>query len=211
SGDRKKKKFTVNTVNGPIRTFEVDSVYYVNSAENEENQRFLANIKSRQLLKLMSVRGHLASRRDCTGSYNSLLRTAIVVIRVTVHKGQDTFWTTLGVALGANYNKNELKDIKSSFAFFNAFARNAWEEQKTVVFVDEFDRLYDATNDVRRQCLETFRKIRNNNHLYEVHSITARGTSSELDKCTLSPFNIAESLTNPYFSAQQTHGTRKLQ
>ncbi|RUS24134.1 hypothetical protein BC938DRAFT_474060 [Jimgerdemannia flammicorona] len=126
-----------------------------------------------------------------------LFQISISLERVTVHKGQDTFWTTLGVALGANYNKNELKDIKSSFAFFNAFARNAWEEQKTVVFVDEFDRLYDATNDVRRQCLETFRKIRNNNHLYEVHSITARGTSSELDKCT--PIALQRVLYKPVF------------
>ncbi|CAG8629720.1 6468_t:CDS:2, partial [Paraglomus occultum] len=40
----KKKKWNIN---GAIRTFDTDSVYYVDPANNEENQRFLASIKNR--------------------------------------------------------------------------------------------------------------------------------------------------------------------
>ncbi|RUS12685.1 hypothetical protein BC938DRAFT_478566, partial [Jimgerdemannia flammicorona] len=51
--------------------------------------------------------------------------------------------------------------------------------------------------------------MRNNSQRYAVHSIVACGTFSiqhlNSTNVRLSPFNIAESLTNPYFSAQQTH------
>jgi hypothetical protein len=56
----KKKKWTVN---GAIRTFEVDLFYYVDPAENEENQKFLASIKRRQMLMLMGARASGKSTR----------------------------------------------------------------------------------------------------------------------------------------------------
>ncbi|RUS22702.1 hypothetical protein BC937DRAFT_87684 [Endogone sp. FLAS-F59071] len=200
------------TVDGAIKTKDIDSVYYVDPAENKENQRFLASIKSSQILMLMGARASGKSTR----LYRLMSQLAedgyrcyIVSFEgVAVDKSTDTFWTTLGRALQRNYSEHgRPKDIKSSDDFLNAFGQNAWK-QKIVIFIDEFDKLFDASDKIRDECLQTFREIRNNNHLYAIRSIVTCGTFSiqhlNSVKAHIAPFNVAQSFGNPYFSAQQT-------
>jgi len=74
-------------------------------------------------------------------------------------------------------------------------------------FIDEFDKLYSASNSVRDECLETFRSVRNNRSAYAILTIVAIGTISirclTPSNWRLSPFNVAELLNNPYFTEQQ--------
>lgn len=135
-----------------------------------------------------------------------ILQIRVSLEGVRINRNEDTFWTSLGDTLRRNYT--EIQDIRSSTNFLNAFNTNVWREQKIVIFIDEFDKVYDATDNVRNEFLETLREIRNNNHLYAAHSVVACGTLSirhlNSTNVSLSPFNVAESLKNPYFSLQQT-------
>ncbi|RPB01778.1 hypothetical protein L873DRAFT_1842228 [Choiromyces venosus 120613-1] len=200
------------TVNGPIRPFKSDSIYYVDPAEHEENTRFLASIRNRQLLILMGARASGKTTR-LYRLMTQLTEEGYLCFMVSlqdIHVGEnpDTFWTSLGYALQRNFN--ELRSITSSDDFLNVFARNAWKEQKKIViFVDEFDKLYNAPDKTRDQCLQIFRSITNNNFLYAIHSIVICGTFSirHLSSTSMrtAPFNIGELLKNPYFTSQQVH------
>ena len=112
----------------------------------------------------------------------------------------------MGNALQANYA--EVKPINSSHTFLNAFTQNVQKEQKIVILIDDFDKLCEASKEVHDQWLETFWEIRKNKNLYAIHSIVACGTFSiqnlNLRNQHISPFNVSESLKNPYFSMQQT-------
>jgi len=144
----------------------------------------------------------------CTYSivYCSFYSSNSISLRTVTVKQDDVFWTTLGNALQANYA--EVKPINSSRTFLNAFTQNVQKEQKIVILIDDFDKLCEASKEVHDQWLETFWEIRKNKNLYAIHSIVACGTFSiqnlNLRNQHISPFNVSESLKNPYFSMQQT-------
>src|SRR5271170_5465014 len=102
--------------------------------------------------------------RDLSATMRSLIILFILQIRVSfetivINKDQDSFWISLGMALQRNY---EIKAIKSAAEFLTLFAQNAWEGPKVVILFDEFDKLHEASDEVRNQCLETLREIRQN-------------------------------------------------
>ncbi|RUS12986.1 hypothetical protein BC937DRAFT_86531, partial [Endogone sp. FLAS-F59071] len=161
------------TVNGAIRTKDIDSFYYVDPAENKENQRFLNSIRRSQLLMLMGARASGKSTRLywlMSQLGKDGYRCFIVSFEGVYVKSEVDFWQSFGGALQHSYKG--LRDIRSSSDFLDAFKQDTWK-QKIVIFVDEFDKLYNASNEIRDACLETFREIKNNNHLYAIHSIVA--------------------------------------
>ena len=135
-----------------------------------------------------------------------VIQIRVSLEEIVIKKDETAFWTSLGNALRANYE--EVKPIGTKRDFLDAFLKNTWKEQKIVIFLDEFDKLFDASNEVRSKCLETFRAIKTNSHLYAIHSIVACGTFSirHLNSTgqRFSPFNVAEFLRNPYFTLEQT-------
>src|SRR5687768_15056556 len=96
--------------------------------------------------------------------FNFILQIRVSFEEVISNRDEYTFWTSLGKALRRSHA--ELKDIKSSIDFLDAFSQITWNEQKIVIFFDEFDELYNATNSIRNQFLQVLRAIRNNNNLY---------------------------------------------
>ncbi|RHZ79745.1 hypothetical protein Glove_141g43 [Diversispora epigaea] len=97
-------------------------------------------------------------------------------------------------------------EIYSSTDFLNAFAKNLWDK-KIVLFFDEFDKLYNATDEVRNNCLEIFRGKKNTADSSAIVSIVATVTFSirflNSSNPHLSSFNVSNYLNNSYFSEEK--------
>ncbi|CAG8528853.1 7476_t:CDS:2 [Racocetra fulgida] len=69
----------------------------------------------------------------------------------------DLFWQTLGMTLQHNapelFGPLKSLQIKSANDFLNTFHRTQWKSLDTVILFDEFDMLYNATEDVLASCL----------------------------------------------------------
>jgi hypothetical protein len=67
--------------------------------------------------------------------------------------------------------------------------------------------LYDVQPYIQDECLRAFREIRNNNEMYAIRSIIAAGTFGIMNlspsKSTISPFNVADPIQNPYFTVEE--------
>jgi len=138
---------------------------------------------------------------------------SITFDHIKVNESKAIFWNKIGHALRRN-NERHFQNhisISSSDDFINLFSQNLWDDTKIVIFVDEFDKLYNATNGIRDNCLETFQSIRNSN-TSAICSIVAIGTLSieylSPQNLCVSPFN-RESLIDPFFSKQQVHALFK--
>jgi len=120
----------------------------------------------------------------------------------------DTFWRTLGMALLRNAHGNgiSVSDIDSAQGFLKAFQRDQWEHN-VVLLLDEFDKLYRASEDVKSSCLETLRGIRNDKNSFAIFSVVAVGPFSILylnsKELTTSPFNVRTPFQNPNFTREQ--------
>jgi len=119
----------------------------------------------------------------------------------------DTFWSTLGHQLFADAtNYPQLNTIKSADDFSQIFLRSNWEDH-VILFIDEFDKLYRASDDVKSSCLETLRGIKTKKDNYAIWSVVAIGPFSILylrsNNLTTSPFNVNNPFKNPNFSLEQ--------
>ncbi|RHZ75162.1 hypothetical protein Glove_217g51 [Diversispora epigaea] len=202
----RKKKWTINET---IKPNEVQSVYFVDPAFNEKTTIFVQRIIKGSLLMLTGARASGKSTRvyrliqqlhdhDYICLYTSF---KYVIFKESLR----TFWNTLGNAIKMS-NDTKLCEIHSSSDFLNAFAKDKWDK-KFILFLDEFDKLYDATDEVRNNCLEIFRGLKNTADGSAIVSIVATGTFSirflNSSNSRLSPFNVADSLNNPYFSEEE--------
>jgi len=128
----------------------------------------------------------------------------------------ELFWTTLGSALVRDVKHNidtddfkfsSVLNINSARDFIGAFVKGNCRNLNVVLFIDEFDKLYEADQAVVTSCLETFRGIKNSKYNYAIQSIVAIGTFSILhlksERTSTSPFNVNEPYQNPNFTFDQ--------
>jgi hypothetical protein len=114
------------------------------------------------------------------------------------------FWQSLGNAIQP---ADRTQDISSQQDFFRAFASGS-QERPVVLLIDELSKLHSAPDDIRNTFLEALREIRNHNVAYVIDSVIATGTFSIVSLSTtdtsLSPFNVSNSIQNPYFTFEET-------
>jgi len=87
------------------------------------------------------------------------------------------------------------------------FHRTKWKFSNVVLILDEFDTLYNATEDVLDSCLTTFHSIKSKKDDYSIHSMVAVGPFSILyinsRRLTTSPFNVKTPFQNQNFTLDQ--------
>jgi len=131
---------------------------------------------------------------------------------------EETFWERLGSSIRRDaienidiestnvFGPSEDLKINSAEDFLRIFEKRMWTKN-VVLFIDEFDKLYEADNKVRSSCLETFRGIKNSKNNYAIWSVVAIGTFSILhlksEIVSTSPFNVNEPYQNPNFTFKQ--------
>ncbi|CAG8635509.1 29720_t:CDS:2 [Gigaspora margarita] len=120
----------------------------------------------------------------------------------------DTFWLTFGAALYITASKYfEKDDIKSATDFMMKLAKEYWNDNHVVLFIDEFDTLFEAHDKIRSSFLRTIRAIKTAKNYYALLSSVAIGPFSILnlssERMTMSPFNVKESFRNPNFMLEQ--------
>ena len=123
----------------------------------------------------------------------------------------DVFWKPLGKALQCDSDATEFlgplehPKIKTvdDFLDINTFHQTEWKFSNAVLILDEFDTLYNATEDVLDSCLTTFRSIKSKKDDYSIHSMVAVGPFSILyinsRRLTTSPFKCEDAIPEPEF------------
>jgi hypothetical protein len=126
---------------------------------------------------------------------------------------EDIFWSSIGTKLAINaptYFK--LNDVKSADNFMFKFRKSNWESD-VVLFIDEYDVLLEASDDIRFSFLGAIRDIKNSKRDYAILSSVAIGPLSILflksDKLNISPFNVKEPFRNPNFTLAQVESVYK--
>lgn len=112
------------------------------------------------------------------------------------------------MALQTNNGMPNCNHIQSSSDFLNLFNKEKWGK-RVVLFIDGFDNLYNATDEVRNNCLATLRTIKNTENGYAIKSIIVIGTFSirylNSTDSYLSSFNVGVQFDNPYFNENQVN------
>jgi hypothetical protein len=120
----------------------------------------------------------------------------------------DHFWIDIGRSLqifnAIFFNCSET--ISTASEFSSAF--NKWKS--VVIFIDEFDGLYSATDEVLNSfldCICTIKHVAKANKDYPILSVVAVGTFGILNLNSSdtynSPFNVQKPLQNPNLSRDQ--------
>src|SRR5580765_7598376 len=118
----------------------------------------------------------------------------------------DKFWISLGHSFEANDTSNiDFAGIKSASEFARLLGKDKCKK-KVVLFVDEYDVLYEADDDVRASFLGVIRGIKNAKRNYSLWSSVAVGPFSILhlsSNKSMSPFNVMDPFANPNFTKEQ--------
>ncbi|RIA93569.1 hypothetical protein C1645_843109 [Glomus cerebriforme] len=204
-----KKKFAIN---GAIKPKEIPFVYFVDLPAYKENKKLLDDIKRNQFLMLMgsritgkTTRVYQLMKQLHEEGYICLFTS---FANITANEKEGDFWKNLDRSLRRSINKHfkDRKFIESSNDFLDVFAENEWKK-KVIIFIDDFEQLYNVSNEIRDDCLNTFQCIKSSIHDFAICSIVAIGTFNiQYLKTTnkrISPFSIRESFNNPNFSKQQ--------
>ena len=118
------------------------------------------------------------------------------------------FWNTFSHAVDSavEAENKKIPQISSLRDFLDAFRSSLWPS-KAVLLFDEFNKLYEAPDNVRNQLLEGIRDLKTVRHQYGVRSVIAAGTFSILylnpTNTNVSPFNVANKIQNPNFSMEE--------
>ncbi|CAG8678044.1 3304_t:CDS:10, partial [Gigaspora margarita] len=170
-------------VNGAIQPNIVHAVYFVDPME--ESRPLLEKIQEGQFVALHGARTSGKSTRvhQIQKQLNDKGYVCIYVSLEQINiKSVDNFWHTLGSHLYL-------------------------DENRVVLFIDEFDMLYHATEDVLSSCLNTLHGIKGTKENYAIWSVVAIGPFSILylnsNNFTTSPFNVNEPFKNPNFTLEQ--------
>lgn len=126
----------------------------------------------------------------------------------------DIFWSALGAELHINTPQHfKLNDIKSAYDFKLKLQKEKWNDKHVVLFIDEFDALLEAPDDIKSSFFETIRTIKNARDYYALLSSVAIGPFSILhlssDRITTSPFNGRDPFRNPNFTLEQVQTVYK--
>lgn len=124
----------------------------------------------------------------------------------------DAFWKSFGRAVTAAAATSDFglpqgsTTVSSQDEFLELLRADAWR-QNVVLLIDELSELYNAPTCIRDAWLRVFRVIRNNNEIYAIHSVIGAGTFDIVNlnpsNSTISPFNVADCIQNPYFTVEE--------
>ncbi|CAG8637268.1 9798_t:CDS:2, partial [Dentiscutata erythropus] len=202
------------TVNSAIRNKVRNDVYFVDLEET--NVPLLDMILRGEFVALYGARASGKSTRVFQAMEN-LKSQGIVCIYVSfesINMKTDTFWSALGVELHINAPRHfKLDEVKSADDFKLKFRKEQWNDKQVVLFIDEFDELFRAHDDIKSSFLGTIRAIKNAKDYYALLSSVAIGTFSILhlssDRITTSPFNVRDPFKNPNFTLEQVQTVYK--
>ncbi|CAG8459020.1 4837_t:CDS:2 [Cetraspora pellucida] len=173
-------------VNGAIQPSIIHAVYFIDP--KKESRPLLEKIQEGQFVALHGPRASGKSTR---------------VLQLQDQLNNEGF---ICIYVSLEQINIETDSINSANDFSLTFQKSKWENQ-VVLFIDEFDMLYSATDDVRSSCLNTFRGIKTKKDNYAIKSIFAIGPFSILhlnsNNFTASPFNVNEPFQNPNFTKDQ--------
>ncbi|PKY30009.1 hypothetical protein RhiirB3_392248 [Rhizophagus irregularis] len=196
-------------VNGTIENAYRNYVYFVDLEET--NVPLLDMILRGEFVTLYGARASGKSTR-VDQVMEKLKSQGVICIYVTFEQvnmeTKDSFWSSLGGALHASAPKYFGKaDVKSSDDFWLKFWKEQWNDNRVVLFIDEFDILREAHDDIKSSFLGVIRAIKNTKENYALLSLVAIGPFSILrlssDRITTSPFNISNPFRNPNFTLEQ--------
>ncbi|CAG8633175.1 2954_t:CDS:2, partial [Paraglomus occultum] len=207
-----KRRFLVNSA---ITRGERSICYFVDL--KEQNKLLLKRIQAGEFIALHGPRASGKSTQALM-IQEQLQEEGFICIyasfeQVNIRDGTDVFWQTLGKALQRDATEflgplEHLK-IKTASDFLDMFHRTKWKFSDAVLILDEFDTLYNATEDVLNSCLTTFRSIKSKKDDYFIHSMVAIGPFSILyidsKRLTTSPFNVKTPFQNQNFTLDQVH------
>jgi hypothetical protein len=122
------------------------------------------------------------------------------------------FWSSLGVELQINAPQHfKLNDVKSADDFKLKLQKKQWNDKHVVLFIDEFDVLLEAHDDIKSSFLGIIRAIKNAKDYYALLSSVAIGPFSILHLSTdrIITFNVMNPFRNPNFTLEQVQTVYK--
>ncbi|PKY53971.1 hypothetical protein RhiirA4_472487 [Rhizophagus irregularis] len=207
-----KRRWTANSIiENSIRNY----VYFVDLEET--NAPLLDMILRGEFVALYGARASGKSTRVFQ-AMEKLKSQGIVCIYVSFEgvnmETTDIFWSALGAELHINAPQHfKLNDIKSAYDFKLKLQKEKWNDKHVVLFIDEFDALLEAHDDIKSSFFETIRTIKNVRDYYALLSSVAIGPFSILhlssDRITTSPFNGRDPFRNPNFTLEQVQTVYK--
>jgi hypothetical protein len=89
---------------------------------------------------------------------------------------KDLFWSSFGNSLRKLNSHVAVPPINSADMFWDFLSdRSLFREKSVVMFIDEFDKLYNvALEEVTNSVLDTFRSLKNNKGKHSLHVCTQR-------------------------------------
>ncbi|CAB4484891.1 unnamed protein product [Rhizophagus irregularis] len=208
---RKRRSWAINsTIANELR----DSVYFVDTTETSGPLRDM--IQKGEFVALYGTRASGKSTRVDQAIFK-LKSEGYVCIYVTLEgvniSTTDIFWSSLGTKLAINApNYFKYNEVKSSDDFMFKFRKSNWESD-VVFFIDEYDVLLEANDDIKSSFLGTIRNIKNSKRDYAILSSVAIGPLSILflksDKINVPPFNVIKPFRNPNFTLAQVESLYK--
>jgi hypothetical protein len=117
------------------------------------------------------------------------------------------FWTVFGRSLKLTNSECFIPEIHSGFDFINMFHEshgNKYFLKRVVLFVDEFDSLYQAQAIVD-SFLDTLQAIKQERHQFKLHSFVGVGPFSilELTSKSSSPFNVRDAIQTTFWNRDE--------
>ncbi|GET51179.1 P-loop containing nucleoside triphosphate hydrolase protein [Rhizophagus irregularis DAOM 181602=DAOM 197198] len=170
---RKRRSWAINsTIANELR----DSVYFVDTTETSGPLRDM--IQKGEFVALYGTRASGKSTRVDQAIFK-LKSEGYVCIYVTLEgvniSTTDIFWSSLGTKLAINApNYFKYNEVKSSDDFMFKFRKSNWESD-VVFFIDEYDVLLEANDDIKSSFLGTIRNIKNSKRDYAILSFVAIG------------------------------------
>ncbi|CAG8719209.1 14047_t:CDS:2, partial [Rhizophagus irregularis] len=208
----KRKKWMVNST---ISNEESKLVYFIDPTES--SGPLYAMIQKGEFVALYGARASGKSTRVDQAKIE-LESKGYVCIYISFEGVNmdtiDTFWTCVGVELYIDSPQYfGLNDVKSASDFKLKFRKEQWNDKQVVLFIDEYDELFGAKDDVKSSFLAAIRSIKNTKRSYALWSSVVIGPLSILflksDKINVSPFNVKEPFRNPNFTLAQVESLYK--
>ncbi|CAI2200524.1 7512_t:CDS:2, partial [Funneliformis geosporum] len=191
--------------NGAIRKVQRDFVYFVDPL----SVPLLNKIRNGEFVALHGARASGKSTRVFR-VMEQLEEEDYICLYVTLEmigiESVEKFWSSFGLNLIRTAPQHIKNHIKSGSDFANLFSTSGWKK-RVVLFIDEYDTLDTANDDVKSSFLKVIRGIKARKDEYAIWSINAVGPFSILHlsskETTTSPFNVREPFQNPNFTLEQ--------
>ncbi|RGB38482.1 hypothetical protein C1646_665357 [Rhizophagus diaphanus] len=161
----KKRKWMVNST---ISNEESKLIYFIDPTES--SGPLYAMIQEGKFVALYGARASGKSTR-VEQAVIELESKGYVCISISFERINmniiDTFWSAVGVELCIRSPQHfGLNDVKSADDFKLKFRKELWNDKHVVLFIDEYDKLFGANDDVKSSFLGTIRGIKNAKRSY---------------------------------------------